>query len=136
MIREEDLIRGEETLPLLKVLVVNVVECSRSRRVHVDGDLRVHILGAHLLQLGCVIPVECWVHWGAVYSIREPVAVGESEGVCTCKRIAISMLIEKENSQEYKSYSNVWFLFFQNESSFSCFCMCSVHVPNELEVRL
>lgn len=85
-VREEDLVRGKEALSLLKVLVINVVEFTRSGWVHVDGNPRIHVPWAHLLQLGYVLLVQCWVHWGAVYSTGELAAVGESKGVCTCQK--------------------------------------------------
>lgn len=85
-VREEDLVRGEEALSLLKVLVINIVEFTRSCWVHVDGNPRIHVSWAHLLQLGYVLLVQCWVHWGAVYSTGELAAVGESKGVCTCQK--------------------------------------------------
>jgi hypothetical protein len=48
-----------------------------------------------LLQLGCILFVQCWVHWTLVieieYSIGESVAVRETKSVCTCK-IKISTL--------------------------------------------
>lgn len=95
LVGEEDLVRGEEALSLLEVLVINIVESSGSGWVHVDGNPLVHVPWAHLLQLGCVLPVQCWVHWSlaieVVYSIGELAAVGESKGVCTCKITIITI---------------------------------------------
>lgn len=87
-VREEDLIGGKQTLPLLKILVVDIVECSRSGGVHVDGYPWIHVPGAHGLELARVLLVQCWVHGAAraevEYSIGEPAAMAESQGVCAC----------------------------------------------------
>lgn len=89
-VRKEDLIGGKEALALLKILVVHVVECARSGGVHVDGDPRVHVLGAHGLEGLCVFLVESGVHGVfmavIVHSIGELVAVGESKGVSSCHK--------------------------------------------------
>ena len=48
-VREQNLVRREQTHSLLEVLEVYVVECSRRDWVHVDRHSGVHILRAHLL---------------------------------------------------------------------------------------
>lgn len=87
-VRKEDLVGGEKAFSLLKILVIHIVECSWSGRVHVDGYRRIHVSRAHLLQLDRVLPVQCGVHSArraeVVYSIGEPAAMAESKGVCTC----------------------------------------------------
>lgn len=50
-VREQNLVRGEQALALLQILVVHVVEFVGRVWVHVDGYPRVHPLGAHLSKL-------------------------------------------------------------------------------------
>lgn len=61
-IGEQSLIRGEQALPLLEVLEVDVVKCPWCVGVHVNGDSGVHLQGTHLSQLQSIRWIQCWVN--------------------------------------------------------------------------
>lgn len=51
---EQNLVRGEQALALLQVLVVHVVKYPGRGWVHVDGYRGIHVPRTHLLKLGCI----------------------------------------------------------------------------------
>ena len=79
------LVGSEETLSLLEVLEVHVVESPRGVRVHVDRDPRVNVDRAHTLELLGV----CLVQRGVNASLLDPagnvVAVREPDCVRACE---------------------------------------------------
>lgn len=73
---------------MLKVLEVHIIKSVGCVGVHVDGDLGVHILRAHLLKLRSICLVKCRVHGvltaEIVYSVCKLATMRESNGVCRC----------------------------------------------------
>lgn len=72
-VREENLVRGEQSLPLLQILKIGIVEGFGRGGVHVDGYPGVHISRAHVLELGRVLPVQGRVDRVGAVEIVDPV---------------------------------------------------------------
>lgn len=89
-IREQCLIRCEQTLSLLKVLEIHIVKRLRGYWVHVNRYSWIHIHWAHLSKLKRVIGVEGWVNsvcWTEIVnSFGESSTMGESNCMRTWKK--------------------------------------------------